>query len=139
MWAGVGLVRGNAGTALVGSHSEVAERIEEYRELGCDEFILSGFPHLEEAYWGGRGRPAFVEEVSMSSSVEQAVEAIRRGGMIVVVDDEDRENEGDLIVAAERATPEALAFMVRHGSGIVCVAMERERLEQLELPRAHER
>jgi 3,4-dihydroxy 2-butanone 4-phosphate synthase/GTP cyclohydrolase II len=67
-------------------------------------------------------------------SVQAAIEAIRRGGMIVVVDDEDRENEGDLIVAAERATPEALAFMVRHGSGIVCVAMERDRLEQLELP-----
>jgi alkanesulfonate monooxygenase len=50
LWAGVGLVRGNAGTALVGSHIEVAERIEEYRALGCDEFILSGFPHLEEAY-----------------------------------------------------------------------------------------
>jgi 3,4-dihydroxy 2-butanone 4-phosphate synthase/GTP cyclohydrolase II len=70
----------------------------------------------------------------MSASVEAAVEAIRRGGMIVVVDDEDRENEGDLIMAAGCATPEALAFMVRHGSGIVCVAMERERLEQLELP-----
>ena len=70
----------------------------------------------------------------MSTSVEEAIEAIRRGGMIVVVDDEDRENEGDLIVAAERATPEVLAFMVRHGSGIVCVAMERERLEHLELP-----
>ena len=70
----------------------------------------------------------------MSSGVEEAVEAIRRGGMIVVVDDEERENEGDLIMAADTATPEALAFMVRHGSGIVCVAMERERLEQLELP-----
>ncbi|MDX6599613.1 MAG: 3,4-dihydroxy 2-butanone 4-phosphate synthase / cyclohydrolase, partial [Gaiellales bacterium] len=70
----------------------------------------------------------------MSTSVEAAIEAIRRGGMIVVVDDEDRENEGDLIVAAECATPEALAFMVRHGSGIVCVAMEQERLEGLELP-----
>jgi 3,4-dihydroxy 2-butanone 4-phosphate synthase/GTP cyclohydrolase II len=70
----------------------------------------------------------------MSSSVEAAIEAIRSGGMIVVVDDEDRENEGDLIVSAQRATPETLAFMVRHGSGIVCVAMQRERLEQLELP-----
>jgi 3,4-dihydroxy 2-butanone 4-phosphate synthase/GTP cyclohydrolase II len=70
----------------------------------------------------------------MSASVEEAIEAIRRGGMIVVVDDEERENEGDLIMAADKATPEALAFMVRHGSGIVCVAMERERLEHLELP-----
>jgi alkanesulfonate monooxygenase len=55
LWAGVGLVRANAGTALVGSHEEVAERIEEYRELGCDEFILSGYPHLEEAYRVGEG------------------------------------------------------------------------------------
>jgi alkanesulfonate monooxygenase len=50
LWAGIGLVRGGAGTALVGSHEEVAERIGEYHELGFDEFILSGYPHLEEAY-----------------------------------------------------------------------------------------
>ncbi|HCF2499090.1 TPA: LLM class flavin-dependent oxidoreductase [Pseudomonas aeruginosa] len=49
LWAGVGLVRGGAGTALVGSYAEVAERIEEYRQLGVDTFILSGYPHLEEA------------------------------------------------------------------------------------------
>jgi alkanesulfonate monooxygenase len=55
LWAGVGLVRGGAGTALVGSHEEVADRIQEYHELGFDEFILSGHPHLEEAYWFGEG------------------------------------------------------------------------------------
>jgi alkanesulfonate monooxygenase len=55
LWAGIGLVRGGAGTALVGSHAEVAERIVEYHELGFDEFILSGHPHLEEAYWFGEG------------------------------------------------------------------------------------
>ncbi len=55
VWAGIGLVRGGVGTALVGSHAEVADRIIEYRELGFDEFILSGYPHLEEAYWFGEG------------------------------------------------------------------------------------
>jgi alkanesulfonate monooxygenase len=55
LWAGFGLVRGGAGTALVGSHEEVAERIAEYHALGFDHFILSGQPHLEEAYWFGEG------------------------------------------------------------------------------------
>ncbi len=55
LWAGIGLARGGAGTALVGSHAEVAERIAEYHDLGIDEFILSGYPHLEEAYAVGEG------------------------------------------------------------------------------------
>ncbi|GGW34936.1 LLM class flavin-dependent oxidoreductase [Streptomyces griseoloalbus] len=55
LWAGIGLVRGGAGTALVGSHDEVAERIKEYADLGIEEFVLSGYPHLEEAYWFGEG------------------------------------------------------------------------------------
>jgi alkanesulfonate monooxygenase len=55
LWAGVGLVRGGAGTSLVGSHTEVADRIEEYASLGITEFIMSGYPCLEEAYWFGEG------------------------------------------------------------------------------------
>ncbi|MFL0238014.1 LLM class flavin-dependent oxidoreductase [Mycobacterium sp. SMC-17] len=55
LWAGIGLVRGGAGTALVGSHEQVADRIAEYHELGLDEFILSGYPHLEEAFSFGEG------------------------------------------------------------------------------------
>lgn len=55
LWAGVGLVRGGAGTALVGSHEQVADRIVEYHALGLDEFILSGYPHLEEAFQFGEG------------------------------------------------------------------------------------
>ncbi len=66
--------------------------------------------------------------------VEDAIEEIRSGRMVIVVDDEDRENEGDLIFAAEKVTPDHIGFMVRHCSGIICVPMEAERLEQLHLP-----
>lgn len=55
LWAGIGLVRGGAGTALVGSYPEIADLIEEYHEAGVSEFVLSGYPHLEEAYWFGEG------------------------------------------------------------------------------------
>ena len=55
LWSGVGLVRGGAGTALVGSHTEVADRIAEYADIGIDEFIFSGYPHLEELFWFGEG------------------------------------------------------------------------------------
>src|SRR5581483_8292988 len=68
-----------------------------------------------------------------STRVEAAVAAIAAGGFVVVVDDEDRENEGDLIMAAERVTPEAIAFMVRHTSGLVCVGMTGERLDELDI------
>ena len=54
--------------------------------------------------------------------------------LVIVVDDEDRENEGDIIMAASKATPEAMAFIVKHGTGIVCVSMKAEDLDRLELP-----
>ena len=66
--------------------------------------------------------------------VEQAVEAIRSGGMVIVVDDEDRENEGDLTIAAERVTPEAINFMARFGRGLICMPMTGERLDELQIP-----
>jgi 3,4-dihydroxy 2-butanone 4-phosphate synthase/GTP cyclohydrolase II len=68
------------------------------------------------------------------SSIPEIIDDIRAGRMVVVVDDEDRENEGDLIMAAACATVPALAFMIRHSSGIICVPMEGARLAQLELP-----
>lgn len=66
--------------------------------------------------------------------IEDAVAAIGRGEIVVVVDDEDRENEGDLIMAAEYATPEAIAFFVRHTSGLICVPMTGDRLDELDVP-----
>ncbi len=66
--------------------------------------------------------------------IEEAIEEIRNGRMVVVVDDEDRENEGDLIFAAEKATSEMVTFMVRHCSGIICVPLESDRLDDLHLP-----
>jgi 3,4-dihydroxy 2-butanone 4-phosphate synthase/GTP cyclohydrolase II len=65
------------------------------------------------------------------NTVEEAIEALRAGEMIVVVDDEDRENEGDLLMAAEMATPEAINFMAKYGRGLICVPMLRERLDTL--------
>ncbi len=66
--------------------------------------------------------------------VEAAIEACRQGQFIVVTDDYDRENEGDLIMPAEKVTPEAIAFMVRHTSGLICMGMEEQRLNELEIP-----
>jgi 3,4-dihydroxy 2-butanone 4-phosphate synthase/GTP cyclohydrolase II len=68
------------------------------------------------------------------ATIDEAVADIRSGHMIVVVDDQDRENEGDLIFAAEKVTPGLIGFMVRHCSGIICVPMEASRLEELHLP-----
>ncbi|HTV24384.1 MAG TPA: 3,4-dihydroxy-2-butanone-4-phosphate synthase, partial [Polyangiaceae bacterium] len=66
--------------------------------------------------------------------VEAALKALRRGEFVVVADDEERENEGDLIIAAESLTPEKLAFMLRHTSGVVCVALTSRRAHELGLP-----
>jgi 3,4-dihydroxy 2-butanone 4-phosphate synthase/GTP cyclohydrolase II len=66
--------------------------------------------------------------------IEDAVAAIAAGKMIIVVDDEDRENEGDLTIAAEKITPEAVNFMARHGRGLICLSMTPERLDELEIP-----
>ena len=68
------------------------------------------------------------------AKIEDAVAAIGRGEMIVVVDDHDRENEGDIVFACEAATPEKIAFMMNHARGLICVAMEGERLDALDIP-----
>jgi 3,4-dihydroxy 2-butanone 4-phosphate synthase/GTP cyclohydrolase II len=75
-----------------------------------------------------------VEKSKPTVSVDEAVAAVRDGRMIIIVDDEDRENEGDLMVAAEKATPEIINFMAKHGRGLICLPLTRERLEHLNLP-----
>ncbi|MEW6319794.1 MAG: bifunctional 3,4-dihydroxy-2-butanone-4-phosphate synthase/GTP cyclohydrolase II [Acidobacteriota bacterium] len=76
---------------------------------------------------GARARSPF-------ATVEAAVEAFRRGEMVIVVDDEDRENEGDLTLAAEKVTPAAINFMATHGRGLICMPMTGERLDELDIP-----
>ena len=68
------------------------------------------------------------------TNIENAIAAIERGEFVIVVDDADRENEGDLIMAAERVTPEAMAFMIRHTSGVICLPLEGDRCDALQLP-----
>jgi 3,4-dihydroxy 2-butanone 4-phosphate synthase/GTP cyclohydrolase II len=80
------------------------------------------------------GKPAPSAGTAGLNSVEEIVADLKAGRMVIVMDDEARENEGDLIMAAELATPEAVAFMIRHASGIICVPMEEESLARLDLP-----
>jgi 3,4-dihydroxy 2-butanone 4-phosphate synthase / GTP cyclohydrolase II len=75
-----------------------------------------------------------VTEEKVFASIPEAIEEIRQGRMVIVVDDADRENEGDLIMAAERVTPEAIAFIVRHTSGVICMPVVGARLDALEIP-----
>ncbi len=70
----------------------------------------------------------------MFTSIDAAVETLRAGRMIIVVDDEDRENEGDLTIAADKVTPEAINFMARYGRGLICLSMTAERLDELNIP-----
>lgn len=66
--------------------------------------------------------------------IKDAIEAISRGEMVIVVDDEDRENEGDIIAASDSITPQQIAFMMNHARGLICVAMPGERLDALDIP-----
>ncbi|MBW9075893.1 3,4-dihydroxy-2-butanone-4-phosphate synthase [Agrobacterium deltaense] len=68
------------------------------------------------------------------AKIEDAIEAISRGEMVIVVDDEDRENEGDIIAASDSITPQQIAFMMNHARGLICVAMPGERLDALDIP-----
>ena len=87
---------------------------------------MSKRPHLKIAK-GARPKAPF-------APIDAAVAAIRRGEIVIVVDDEDRENEGDLTIAAEHVTPEAINFMMTHGRGLICMPMTPERLDELQIP-----
>jgi len=77
--------------------------------------------------------------MSIFGTVEQAVEDLRNGKTVIVADDEDRENEGDLVCAAELVTPETINFMTLHGRGLICLALTGDRCDQLGLPQMTER
>ncbi|MGZ7032391.1 MAG: bifunctional 3,4-dihydroxy-2-butanone-4-phosphate synthase/GTP cyclohydrolase II [Thermoanaerobaculia bacterium] len=68
------------------------------------------------------------------ATIQEAAEIYRQGGLVIIVDDEDRENEGDLCIAAEKITPEAINFMATHGRGLICLALTEERCNELDLP-----
>jgi 3,4-dihydroxy 2-butanone 4-phosphate synthase/GTP cyclohydrolase II len=75
-----------------------------------------------------------MENKSKTIGVEEALEFVRRGQLIIIVDDEDRENEGDLMVAAEKVTPEIINFMAKYGRGLICLSLTKKRVEELQLP-----
>jgi 3,4-dihydroxy 2-butanone 4-phosphate synthase/GTP cyclohydrolase II len=68
------------------------------------------------------------------NTIDEAIEDIKNGRIIILVDDEDRENEGDLTIAAEKATPESINFMTRYGRGLICLSLTPERVAELKLP-----
>ena len=68
------------------------------------------------------------------SSIEEIIEDARNGKMYILVDDPDRENEGDLIIPAQYASPQTINFMAKHGRGLICLALTKDRIEELELP-----
>jgi 3,4-dihydroxy 2-butanone 4-phosphate synthase/GTP cyclohydrolase II len=70
----------------------------------------------------------------MFASIEEAIEEVKNGKMVIIIDDEDRENEGDLMIAAEKVTPEAVNFMAKFGRGLICLTLTKKRVEELNLP-----
>src|ERR671913_2078152 len=68
------------------------------------------------------------------ATIEKAINDIQEGKLVIIVDDEDRENEGDLMIAAEKVTPDAINFMATHGRGLICLAMTGQRLDELQIP-----
>src|SRR3984957_803854 len=89
-----------------------------------------GGASVVERDWGKDGPMSFIEVIS---PIEDVIEDARNGRMFILVDDEDRENEGDLVIPAEKATPDAVNFMAKHGRGLICLSMTEERCAALGL------
>jgi 3,4-dihydroxy 2-butanone 4-phosphate synthase/GTP cyclohydrolase II len=89
---------------------------------------------IENVKYGNASKPLNSSYVFGKQSVESAIQSLKDGKVIIVVDDANRENEGDFIMAAEKATEETIGFIVRYSSGVICISMESERLEELALP-----
>ena len=79
-----------------------------------------------------------VEDMQAISPIDDVLEDIRNGRMVILVDDEDRENEGDLIIPAQFATPDHINFMATHGRGLICLAMDQGQIDRLKLPQYRE-
>jgi len=119
------------------------ERAQEQNNSGCPHARILSRPASKRPDFLGRrppppsGRPGCrILEFMPFASISEAIEEIRAGRMLVVVDDEDRENEGDLTIAAQFVTPEVINFMATHGRGLICLALTPERCDELDLPPA---
>ena len=84
----------------------------------------------------GNASAAVDRTAKVFATVEEAIQQFQAGGMVIVVDDEDRENEGELTIAADKVTPDAINFMARYGRGLVCLSMTGQRLDELDIPMA---
>jgi hypothetical protein len=118
--------RNTGGKSLAEEYINDGEEMAAYAIAGAltsvDPNQMTGVVAAKDGYCFGR------------KSVEDAIEAVARGELIVVVDDESRENEGDFIMAADKCTPKTMAEIIRYSSGVICIGMEGERMDELELP-----
>ena len=80
------------------------------------------------------GKPRTEADLTFLSPIEEIIEEARNGRMFILVDDEDRENEGDLVIPAQMATPDAINFMAKNGRGLICLSLTKQRVAELDLP-----
>ena len=96
--------------------------------------IKSTSPQELAAALEGEDKPRTQEDISFLSPIEEIIEEARNGRMFILVDDEDRENEGDLVIPAQMATPDVINFMAKYGRGLICLSMTKQRVQELNLP-----